>query len=194
MVGWPSSRKCHHRVPTHSSCKCQWRLHRQLNILSRSNNSLNLEAPARSPPHLDCNSEAFPKRHCKHTYQTVRSSKCHLTVDSSVPDCWSHRQIRYCCHLKPCWHRPQCHLSMPNSISIPLPKNSDSKAGIEKEMGVIPVLDGLYFTLRCPCTVTLADGTVNTSKLIVSSFFVFGSKMGLRRTQEVVTRLRSTNH
>ena len=41
------------------------------------------------------------------------------------------------------------------------------------------------------------DGTVNTSKLIVSSFFVFfevfGSKTGLRRTQEVVTPLRSTN-
>ena len=65
-------------------------------------------------------------------------------------------------------------------------------------MGVIPVLDGLYFTLRYPCTVTLAEGTVNTSKLIVSSFVVFfevfGSSMGLRRTQEVVTRLRSTNH
>ena len=74
-----------------------------------------------------------------------------------------------------------------------------SKAGMEKEMGVIPVLDGLYFTLRYPCTVTLAEGTVNTSKLIVSSSFfvffeVFGSRTGLRRTQEVVTRLRSTNH
>ena len=63
---------------------------------------------------------------------------------------------------------------------------------------MIPVLDGLYFTSRYPCMVTLAEGTVNTSKLIVSSFFVFfevfGSRMGLRRTQEVVTWLHSTNH
>ena len=63
---------------------------------------------------------------------------------------------------------------------------------------MIAVLDELHFTSRYPCTFTLADGTVNTSKLIVSSFFVFfevfGSKTGLRHTQEVVTRLHLTKH
>ena len=77
MVRWLSSREWHHRVPIHSSCKCHQRLHRQLSVLSHCNNSPNLEAPARSPLELDCNSAAFPRRHCKRTYRSVRSSKCH---------------------------------------------------------------------------------------------------------------------